>query len=42
MNRPGTTHGNWAWRVLDEELAPAVAARLRELTLTYGRAAPAP
>ena len=37
MNRPGTTAGNWAWRVLPGELDDEVGARLRDLTVTYGR-----
>jgi 4-alpha-glucanotransferase len=31
MNAPGTTHGNWTWRLRDGELGTAVAERLREL-----------
>jgi 4-alpha-glucanotransferase len=37
MNRPATASGNWRWRVRAEDLTPAVADRLRELTETYGR-----
>lgn len=37
MNRPGAPEGNWRWRVLAEQLTPAVAARLAELTWLYGR-----
>ena len=38
MNRPGTTSGNWTWRVDESALTQAAAARLAELTRTYGRA----
>lgn len=38
MNLPNTTEGNWAWRVKANELTGEVAARLRELTVLYGRA----
>jgi 4-alpha-glucanotransferase len=37
MNRPGTTWGNWAWRLLPEQWTPAVRAKLLEMTETYGR-----
>ena len=37
MNRPGTSAGNWRWRMLDDELSPELAASLRELTERYGR-----
>lgn len=36
MNRPGTTSGNWRWR-MKEPPGPALASRLRHLTETYGR-----
>jgi 4-alpha-glucanotransferase len=32
MNRPGTLHGNWSWRLERGQLTDALAARLRELT----------
>lgn len=32
FNEPGTTHGNWTWRVTDEELDPDVSERLWEVT----------
>jgi 4-alpha-glucanotransferase len=38
MNRPGTETGNWAWRVAQDSLTPATAARLSMLARTYGRA----
>ena len=37
MNRPGTVHGNWEWRLRDGELTAEHAARLRELTAAAGR-----
>ena len=37
MNRPGKASGNWAWRFTEEALSATVAARLAELTTTYGR-----
>jgi 4-alpha-glucanotransferase len=37
MNTPGTTQGNWAWRITpDADLGPALD-RLKELTATYFR-----
>ena len=42
MNRPGTTRGNWRWRLEPDALTPALAARLRELTTASGRLRPAP
>lgn len=38
MNTPGTTTGNWAWRLAPGQLAPALAARLRTALEIYGRA----
>jgi 4-alpha-glucanotransferase len=38
MNRPGIAPGNWGWRLRPRQLGPAVADRLAELTVTYGRA----
>jgi 4-alpha-glucanotransferase len=37
MNLPGTSSGNWRWRMLPEALDPALAARLRELCSVYDR-----
>jgi 4-alpha-glucanotransferase len=38
MNRPATTGGdNWRWRVREEALTPALAARLARLAVLYGR-----
>jgi 4-alpha-glucanotransferase len=37
MNRPGTDRGNWRFRLSPGALTPALAARLRDLTETYGR-----
>lgn len=38
MNVPGTTHGNWAWRLSESELTPAVAERMASFSALYGRA----
>jgi 4-alpha-glucanotransferase len=37
MNTPGTTEGNWQWRLDEGALTPELAARLRELTRASGR-----
>lgn len=37
MNDPGTSSGNWRWRVRPEELSEAPFLRLRELTQSNGR-----
>ena len=37
MNRPGSASGNWEWRFSDSATSKAVASRLRELTMVYGR-----
>lgn len=37
MNTPGTDRENWQWRVLPEQLTPALAERLTEMTRIYGR-----
>ena len=38
MNRPGTTRGNWAWRLEPGQLTDADAARLRAAATAAGRA----
>ncbi|ABC82771.1 4-alpha-glucanotransferase [Anaeromyxobacter dehalogenans] len=38
MNTPATLGGNWRWRVREEALDAALAARLRRLAAVYGRA----
>ena len=38
MNLPGTSVGNWTWRIDEGALTDVLAARLAELTRTYGRA----
>ena len=38
INTPGAPEGNWAWRVRGEQLDPARAECLAELTTLYGRA----
>jgi len=37
MNVPGAVGASWTWRVRAEQLDPACADRLAELTTTYGR-----
>jgi 4-alpha-glucanotransferase len=37
MNRPGKAHGNWRWRVDPRRLTKALAHRLRQMAITYGR-----
>ena len=37
MNTPGTTEGNWGWRLEPGALSDELAARLRDLTLASGR-----
>ncbi len=38
INLPGTTDGNWRWRVRAKDLTRDLAARIRALTILYGRA----
>ena len=38
VNTPGAPEGNWAWRVQADQLDPAHAEHLAELTVLYGRA----
>jgi 4-alpha-glucanotransferase len=37
MNRPGTTKGNWLWRMDPELLNPTHGEKLHEITRLYGR-----
>lgn len=37
MNRPGTTDGNWGYRLLPEELGGELASRTRRMLARYGR-----
>jgi len=37
MNLPGTSSGNWTWRLVEGQLTPAVLDRLGELTELYAR-----
>ena len=39
MNFPGTLGGNWAWRMEENAVTPALAARIRRMTKLYGRLA---
>ena len=38
MNVPGTTGGNWTWRLGSDRLSDDIASKLGEITATYGRA----
>jgi 4-alpha-glucanotransferase len=38
MNLPGTSSGNWSWRMKPESLSKPLAARLREMNQMYDRA----
>jgi 4-alpha-glucanotransferase len=38
MNRPAVGEGNWGWRLRQDQLTPALAGMLREMTELYGRA----
>ena len=42
MNTPGATGSSWMWRIQADQLDPACADRLAELTTLYGRACAAP
>lgn len=37
LNRPGTTSGNWAWRLHVESLTPQLALRYRDLVHVHNR-----
>ncbi len=37
MNFPGTTVGNWTWRLLPDQINPDLSARMRSLSKIYGR-----
>jgi 4-alpha-glucanotransferase len=37
MNQPGTSSGNWRWRLLPNQLTPEIAQRLATLTSAYER-----
>ena len=37
MNTPGTTGGNWVWRLTEGQLTAEISSRLGRLTETYGR-----
>lgn len=40
MNTPGTTSNNWQWRYTQDMLSDAIANRLREISVLYGRTEP--
>ncbi|MCK9278355.1 MAG: hypothetical protein M0P22_09735 [Methanoculleus sp.] len=37
MNRPGTTEGNWEWRLRPEQTGEEVMREFAEVTGIYGR-----
>jgi len=37
MNIPATTDNNWRWRLLEDQLKPELADKIRELNRIYGR-----
>lgn len=37
MNQPGTTTGNWKWRIKPDQITPEILINLREMTEIYGR-----
>ena len=37
MNEPGTTQGNWRWRLLPEEMDEALVEKIARCTRLYGR-----
>jgi 4-alpha-glucanotransferase len=38
MNEPGTTVGNWSWRLRRDQLGPDIVERMARLTIDSGRA----
>jgi 4-alpha-glucanotransferase len=42
MNEPGTTSGNWQWRLLPGEASEDLAEKIYQCTLLYGRCAKKP
>ena len=38
MNTPGSTLGNWKWRMLPGQITPALTKKIAEMTALYGRA----
>ena len=37
MNLPATSENNWTWRLLPEQITPALIKELAETTVIYGR-----
>jgi 4-alpha-glucanotransferase len=37
MNRPGTSQGNWEWRLPEGDATPALAEKIADLVQIYGR-----
>lgn len=40
INTPGTLGGNWRWRLLPDEIPPALTEKIAEATRRYGRSNP--
>jgi len=38
MNRPGTTRGNWRWRLMPKQLSASLVEKLAEMTKVCDRA----
>jgi 4-alpha-glucanotransferase len=38
INRPGTSEGNWEWRVMPQHLSAELAKTIQRLTTDFGRA----
>lgn len=37
MNLPATSENNWSWRLLSEQITPALIKEVKETTILYGR-----
>lgn len=37
MNKPGSSEGNWQWRLLPGQISPAISKKLKHWTEVYGR-----
>ena len=37
LNTPGTSEGNWQWRMLEGEASDKLAKRIFDLSVLYGR-----
>jgi 4-alpha-glucanotransferase len=38
LNKPGTTHGNWQWRLPEQALSEELARHCARLNAAFGRA----